>query len=261
MESTRASVEVVGFARFWRFGGGGETGDKAIDHPLPSPAASTPPELPAKQLLPAAQVLRTEDRTPQDKARSSVEVVGIARFWRSSVSLNQAALVVEHPSPHNPTAPHNPSHHVHAVTPLSPSPAPVTVGHSARVLYALITGKTPPVASRAPRWGSKKHSPSTPSATTPLPLLHPGLADPKLNLATSHAAAPHRHVEARPVPFVSPKALKKLKSQLIKPVCLMILLVDRADAERRTKRVKSSKTLSGWRSPSTTPRFLPPVWK
>lgn len=210
----RASVELVGIARFWRFGGGNRT--QTVD-PLPSLATSPPDGLPA-DLKPRAEGRISKEELPQEKARRSVEVIGIARFWRSSVSVNKVASVDEELSPADLPASLQPHHHSSTPPPPPPPPpAPVT-GHSARVLYALITGKIPPLSSRAPRWGSKKHP--VPTTIPPAPLLLPksGPADPKLNLSTSHAAASHRHVEARPVPFVSSKALKKLKSQLVKPV-------------------------------------------
>ncbi|KAI5478294.1 hypothetical protein MNV49_005249 [Pseudohyphozyma bogoriensis] len=85
-----------------------------------------------------------------------------------------------------------------------PSPS-----HQARVLFAAITGLIPPPHKSTK--SSKQHSPFPPSKAEPAP---PKLAGAQ---APPRKVGRHEHADARPVPNITPKALNKLKKQLVDP--------------------------------------------
>jgi hypothetical protein len=101
----------------------------------------------------------------------------------------------------------------------SPSSA-APVGHQTRVLFALLTGQTPP-----PRPGRLQHGPSSFSAgATRILLSTPTLSEAAISNGTGKVSQKHSHKPTKAAQHQQ-KAMKKLKKQLLKPVCRFVELL------------------------------------
>lgn len=92
-------------------------------------------------------------------------------------------------------------------------PSPPPIGHQARVLFALLTGQTPP-----PRPGRLQHGPSSFGAgATKLLLSTPTLSQAAISSGNAKAHQKYSHKPTKAAQHQQ-KAMKKLKEQLLSPV-------------------------------------------
>ncbi|GAA5969612.1 hypothetical protein JCM11641_008177 [Rhodosporidiobolus odoratus] len=103
------------------------------------------------------------------------------------------------------------------------------VGHSARLLFALITGSIPPTSPPKPKKLSlpvfrlRRSLPPTFSDVSLATVADPEVTEVQV---TKGMKATKTRLECRPVPNVRPKALKKLKSDLMKADKARIIVAD-----------------------------------